>query len=570
MPIPLKKRWVIREKIFPEIDAALVDYSPVMRQMLYNRKVMDGETAEWFLHGTGSMYDPFLLPDMAAAVDRLWYAIDHQEPVAVYGDYDVDGVTATVLLVQVLQQLGANARAYIPNRFDEGYGVNNDALDELANQGVRLVVTVDCGIRSPQEAQHARQIGLELIISDHHEPRNELPEALAVVCQKRAGSEYPEKNLAGVGLAFKIAEAMLESRAVPAVQLADWYDLVAVGTVADVVSLTGENRAMVRAGMQSLRFGQRQGLRSLAGVADLNLANTTARDIGFVLGPRLNAAGRLESALAAFDLLMSNDVSTTGPLAQKLDNQNRERQRMTQELQVVAESQAFIGGDFLLFAVHPEVVQEKDVRGVVGLVAARLTESYYRPSVVGAQGEEFTRASCRSIPEFHITHALDACDSLLVRYGGHAMAAGFTVRNENLPELASRLREIALLELGERDLRPSLKADMVIPLHELRPMLLKELDQLQPTGQDNPDAVFISTNLEVKGYKKIGKESQHLRLTVSDGRITYDAVAFRQGLWADQMPKTVDLAYVFEKNVYNGRESLQLNVRDIRPAGVSE
>jgi single-stranded-DNA-specific exonuclease len=566
----LKKRWVVREKISPEIDAALGVYPPVMRQMLYNRKVMDGETAEWFLHGTGSMYDPFLLPDMAAAVDRLWYAIDHQEPVAVYGDYDVDGVTATVLLVQVLQQLGANARAYIPNRFDEGYGVNNDALDELANQAVRLVVTVDCGIRSPQEAQYARQLGLDLIISDHHEPKNDLPEALAVICQKCTGSEYPEKNLAGVGLAFKIAEAMLENRAVPAVQLADWYDLVAVGTVADVVSLTGENRAMVRAGMQSLRFGQRQGLRSLAGVADLNLANATARDIGFVLGPRLNAAGRLDSALAAFDLLMSNDVSTTGLLAQKLDNQNRERQRMTQELQVVAESQACIGDDFLLFAVHPEVVQEKDVRGVVGLVAARLTETYYRPSVVGAQGEEFTHASCRSIPEFHITHALDACDSLLVRHGGHAMAAGFTVRNEDLPKLASRLREIALSELGERDLRPSLKADMLIPLHELRPMLLKELDLLQPTGQDNPDAVFISTNLEVKGYRKIGKESQHLRLTVSDGRITFDAVAFRQGLWADQMPKTVDLAYVFEKNVYNGRESLQLNVRDIRPAGVSE
>jgi single-stranded-DNA-specific exonuclease len=305
-------------------------------------------------------------------------------------------------------------------------------------------------------------------------------------------------------------------------------------------------------------------------VADLNLANSTARDIGFVLGPRLNAAGRLDSALAAFDLLMSTDVGTTGPLAQKLDNQNRERQRMTQELQVVAENQAALGDDFLLFAVHPEVVQEKDVRGVVGLVAARLTESYYRPAVVGAQGEEFTRASSRSIPEFHITHALDACDSLLVRYGGHAMAAGFTVRNENLLELASRLREIAILELGERDLRPSLKADMLISLSELRPMLLKELDQLQPTGQDNPDAVFISTNLEVKSYKKIGKESQHLRLIVTDGRITYDAVAFRQGLWADQMPRTVDLAYVFEKNVYNGRESLQLNVRDIRPAGESE
>ena len=318
----------------------------------------------------------------------------------------------------------------------------------------------------------------------------------------------------------------------------------------------------MRAGLKKIRFGQRQGLFSLAKVAGLDIQRISARDIGFGLGPRLNAAGRLESALAAFDLLVSADISVLGMLAQKLDDQNRDRQSMTQRMQVEAEKLARASEkDSLLFAVDPGFNM-----GVVGLVAARLTDAYYRPAIVGSRGEEFTRCSCRSIPEFNITHALDECAALLERHGGHAMAAGFTVRNDHLEELASSLHAIAQRELGEQDLRPTLRADMEIPLKDLKPNLLKELDMLEPTGLGNPEAVFVSRNLRVKYPKKIGKESQHLRMSVTDGHITYDAVAFRQGHWADQMPEKIDILYVFETNSYQGRESLQLNVRDIRPS----
>jgi single-stranded-DNA-specific exonuclease len=562
MPVPIKKSWKIDACVPLDGEGTLEGYSPVMQQMLYNRGIKDTESADWYLRGAGSMHDPFLLPDMQAAVERIWYALDHQQSMAVYGDYDVDGVTATALLVQVLQRLGGNVIGYIPNRFDEGYGVNNEALDMLHEQGIQLVVTVDCGIRSPREVEHARQMGMDVVISDHHEPKADLPEAVAVICQKRSTNTYPERNLAGVGLAFKIAEGLLAKRPVEGVILEDWLDLVAVGTVADVVPLTGENRSLVRAGLKKIRLGQRQGLLSLANVAGLTIQRISARDIGFGLGPRLNAAGRLESALAAFNLLVSADISVLGMLAQKLDDQNRDRQSMTQRMQVEAEKLARASEkDNLLFAVDPGFNM-----GVVGLVAARLTDAYYRPAIVGSRGDEFTRCSCRSIPEFNITHALDECTALLERHGGHAMAAGFTVRNDRLEELAGCLHAIAQRELGERDLRPTLRADMEIPLKDLKPILLKELDMLEPTGLGNPEAVFVSRALRVKYPKKIGKESQHLRMSVTDGHITYDAVAFRQGQWADQMPEKIDILYVFETNSYQGRESLQLNVRDIRPS----
>ncbi|NMC81152.1 MAG: single-stranded-DNA-specific exonuclease RecJ, partial [Chloroflexi bacterium] len=276
----------------------------------------------------------------------------------------------------------------------------------------------------------------------------------------------------------------------------------------------------------------------------------------------LNAAGRLESALDSFDLLMADDLATAGLLAQKLDDQNRQRQELTRQMQETAEKLMDPEkDDRLIFAAHPEFNM-----GVVGLVAARLTETYYRPAVVGSQGEEFTRASCRSIPEFHITRALDQCSDLLVRHGGHAMAAGFTVRNEKLDELVERLQQIATEQLAERDLCPVLYADMEIPLRELRPILLKDLDALEPTGLGNPGALFVSRDLRVRYFRRVGSEGQHLRLTLDDGAITYDAIAFRQGHWGGQLPERVDILYAFERNFYRDQMTLQLNVRDLKPS----
>lgn len=562
MTQPLQKDWIVKPSPPPEVMAVLCDYNPVMRHLLYNRGITSPQQAFAFLHEAGALHDPFLLTGMLPTVERLLKALDENEAMAIYGDYDVDGVTATALLVQVLRRMNGNVREYIPNRFEEGYGLNTDALDLLKKSGVQLVISVDCGIRSPREAEHARQIGLELIISDHHHPQDEVPQAYAVICPKQEGDVYPDKDLAGVGLAFKIAQALLQTRPVEGVQAGDWLDLVAVGTVADMVPLRGENRAMVRAGLRILRQNPRQGLASLAGAAGLETTQSLhARDIGFIIGPRLNAAGRLESALAAYQLLMTDDPKTAGDLAISLDNTNRERQKMTHDMQLqalgIAETEQL---ENLLFAVHPEFNM-----GVVGLVAAKLTESYYRPSVVGTRGDEFTRASCRSIPEFHITQALDEVSHLLVRHGGHAMAAGFTVKNKDLDELRLRLGEIATRELGERELRPVLHADLEIGLRDLKPDILLDLEKLEPTGQTNPEVYFVSRGLRVTRSRAIGSDGSHLRLTVWDG-VTFDAVAFRQGYWAEHMPDKVDILFAYERNVYQGRVSLQLNVKDIKPA----
>ncbi len=566
MPLPIKKRWEIFEPIPAEIDEKLSGYPPILRKLLYNRGISSPEQAKTYLTVEGSIHDPFELLGMDAAVDRIAWAIRKSEPMAVYGDYDVDGVTATALLMQVLDGLGGNVCEYIPDRFQEGYGVNKEALKTLYDAGVKLVITVDCGIRSKAEADYAEEIGLDLIISDHHDPLGGLPKAVAVICPKQEGDPYPDKNLAGVGLAFKIAEAYLMKYPTNGLNAEDWLDMVAVGTVADIVPLTSENRALVRAGLKKLRAGRRQGLLSLAGVAGLSLSTATARDIGFVLGPRLNAAGRLESALDAYQLLVSLDVNTAGLLAQNLENQNHRRQEQTQLMQQIAEREGPMEeSELLMFAVSPEFKM-----GLVGLVASRLTETYYRPAVVAARGEEFTRASCRSIPEFHITQALDQCADLLVRHGGHAMAAGFTVDNRNLDELTARLKEIAATELGQRDLRPLLKADLDIPLRELRPDLLKDIDALEPTGLANREAQFISRDLQIVRCKAVGNEGQHLRLTVSDGKITYDAIAFRQGAWFEKKPDRVDLFYTYERNSFQGKDSLQLNVKDIRLAGCQD
>ncbi len=558
----LEKRWFIPDPLPPEVEQELHNFQPYLRQILFNRNVRTAEEAVQYLNCSTGLGDPFLLKDMEVAVERLWQAIERRDPIAIYGDYDVDGVSATALMVQVLRSMGGNADAYIPNRFDEGYGLNNDALDALAERGFRVVLTVDCGIRSPREAEHARALGLDLIISDHHMPQNELPQALAVICQKRDGDAYPDKNLAGVGLAFKIAQGLLLSHPVAGVKAEDWLDLVALGTVADVVPLTGENRVMVRLGLQCMRLAQRQGLLSLAQAAGINLRRVNAGDIGYRLGPRLNAAGRLESALQAYQLLVTDDILEAGMLAQKLDDQNKDRQRLTQEMQSRAEEMLSSMEDGKILIACDSSFNS----GVVGLVAAKLTETYYRPAVVGQVGEEFTRASCRSIREFHITKALDECADLLVRHGGHAAAAGFTVRNADMPELSRRLAEIAQRELAEQDLRPMLRADLEIPLALMRPSYLEEIERLQPTGMQNPDAIFVSRNLQVINARTVGSEAAHLRLTVKDGGVTYNAIAFRQGHWAGRLPPVIDLMYTYELNSFNGRESMQLNVIDLKPS----
>jgi single-stranded-DNA-specific exonuclease len=567
---PHAKHWNIPPLISPEADSALSKFPPILRQILFNRGYATDAEARAFLNAKADFNaDPFQMTGMHEAIDRIQTAIQKHEPIAIYGDYDVDGVTSTALLVETLTYLNADVRGYIPNRFDEGYGLNNNALDELEADGVRLVITVDCGIRSPNEALHAKNLGLDLIISDHHHPaEGDLPPALAVINPKQSGDIYPDKDLAGVGIAYKMAEALLADgqQTANGQRLNGLLDLVALGTVADLAPLTGENRVLVRKGLRQMKQTTRQGLFSLAAVSDISLAKVNAGSIGFSLGPRLNAAGRLKEALAAYELLITKDPQRAGELAQLLNIQNRERQTITREMQSQAEAIALAADPnaYLLFAAHEDFNS-----GVIGLAASRLTDTYYRPAIVASKGEEETRGSCRSIPEFHITDALDQCADLLVRHGGHAAAAGFTVRNENLPELVTRLKSIATEKLSKSELKPTLTADVEVSLADIRPELFEKcLRFLEPTGYGNPNAVFVARNVRVKNARAIGADARHLKLALEDeARYTHDAIGFRFGEWQRRMPPRVDILFTYEVNEYNGRVGYQLNLKDIREAG---
>ncbi len=562
----IEKRWIIQPPITPEADAALGQVkSPLLRQILFNRGYSNYEEARNFLNAVPNTdSDPFQLTGMSAAVDRICLALQNQERIAIYGDYDVDGVTATALLMEALKSLGADAEGYIPNRFDEGYGLNREALETLKNKGFTLVITVDCGIRSPAEAAYAKELGLDLIISDHHHPaEGDLPPALAVIDPKQKGDLYPDKDLAGVGIAYKIAEAISSRQGTP-INLDPLLDLVALGTVADLAPLVGENRALVRRGLRQMQTAPRQGLSALAGVAEMKLAAVRAGNIGFMLGPRLNASGRLDSALASLELLTTIDFMRAGQLAQQLQIQNRDRQTLTRTIQEKAEEMAMADDPqgYLLFAAD-----ESFNSGIVGLAASRLTEMHYRPAVVAFKGKEETRGSCRSIPEFHITDALDQCKDLMVRHGGHAAAAGFTVKNENLPELVARLKEIAREKLATEDLRPTLTAEAEVPLKMMRPEVAKYLEFLEPSGYGNPEAVFASKGVRVRYSRTVGAEGKHLKLTLEDeSGYTHDAIGFRLGYMLDKLNGRVDILYTYETNEYRGQTNYQLNLRDVKPS----
>lgn len=542
---------------------------PILAQVLYRRGFTTPEEARSFLNFYDEDDNPFRLKGMVEAVYRLRMAIRRKESIAVYGDFDCDGVCATVLLVQVLQKLGAIVRPYIPDRVDEGYGLNSPALKKLAEEGIRVVVTVDCGIRSIREVEDANAYGLDVIISDHHSVGPNPPPALAVINPKQEGCAYPEKMLAGVGLAYKMAQALyMEAqrrgyKGGEGWRPEDWLDLVAIGTVADIAPLRGENRALVQEGLRRLNSPQRPGLQALYGTASIKPGRVNTVTIGFVIGPRINAAGRLRSALLAYDLLSAPDQASAAPLAQQLDQLNQERQQKTLEMQAWAE-ESFAGDpedEPLLFAADPRFEQ-----GVVGLVASRLTEQYYRPSVVVQVGERESHASCRSIPEFHITHALEACADLLERYGGHAAAAGFTVLTENLEVVSERLWTLAAEALADLELAPTLDIDAELKLDQITLDLVKALQRLEPTGEGNPPPLFVTRGLIVKGRFPVGADGQHLKLQLSDGATTMEAIAYRQGDQLEVLPEIADVAYHLEINEWNGAQRVQMNLQDIRPA----
>lgn len=562
------KRWQVAPFAPRDWLESLPEYGWIMAQVLFNRGIDTPEKAELFLEGTTELHDPnlFKMAGMNDAVQRILTAVKKREPVVVYGDFDADGVTSTALLVQTLRAVGANVRPYIPHRVDEGYGLNTPALRELAKQGVKLVITVDCGIRSVEEVKEGTAAGLDIIVTDHHSIGEELPKAQAVINPKRVGCPYPEKMLAGVGIAFKLSSALLKAarqntRIIADLDESSLLDLVALGTVADLAPLDRlENRKLVQLGLQELAKAKRPGIFALMEVSGLQPDKVNAWSIGFALGPRINAAGRLENAMIAYELLNTDDIQVARELAQKLQEINERRQELTRDAYEFARASIDKSGP-LIFIQH-----ESFQPGIVGLVAGRLVEEYYRPAVVIQVGKKEAHGSCRSIPEFNVTQALDRCADLLIRHGGHAQAAGFAIVNENLPVLQKRLTKLAETELAHVDLRPALAVDAEVNLPDLTMFLAENLRRLEPTGVDNPQPVFAARRLRVISSRTVGKEGDHLKLRLKEGMTEMDAIGFRLGYWYNRLPLLVDVAFRLEINEWNGRSDLQLNLLDLAPS----
>lgn len=564
---PFSKRWQVSPPAPPGHIARLSHLHPITVQVLYNRGIVAPDDVAEFLAGGGREGDPFDLDDMPAAVTRLQQALRAGDPIAVYGDFDADGVTATVLLTQTLLALGGSVQPYIPHRVDEGYGLNKEALTRLAQEGIRLVVTVDCGVRSVEEVAYANRLGLDVIVTDHHSVGNDLPPAVAVINPKRPDNRYPFTELAGVGLAYKLAQALLHNVPPPPAPFHlkenDLMDLVALGTVADLAPLLGENRTLVRLGLKSINQTERPGIQALCRHAGLQPGRIDTLAIGYALGPRLNAAGRLAHANTAYRLLETPYPAEAEQLAEELNRLNDERQQLTKATLERARQQALDTADDapLLFAAAPDFPA-----GVVGLVANQLVEEFYRPAIIVEMGNQVSHGSARSIPEFHITRALDTCADLLIRYGGHAAAAGFTVANENLSALTARLRAIAREQLAGAELIPTLTIDAEVELSQISGRVYQELAQLEPCGYANPHPLFLSRNVQVKHCRVVGSDGKHLKLKLYDRGITWDAIAFRQGEWAADMPTHIDMVYHLELNEWNGEKRLQLNIQDMRAA----
>ncbi len=543
-------------------------YPPILRQLLYNRGLPDIAMAEAFFNADERLSgDPWLMPDIEKAVQRIQKALLSGEKIAVYGDFDVDGISATALLVKGLERLGGHVVPYIPHRLQEGHGLNSYALAELREHNVSLVITADCGITGTaqmRETHKSHLPALDLIITDHHLPADELPPAIAIVDPKLPGSRYPFTDLAGVGVAYKVLQALYQGFGKK--EEADQFlDLVALGTVADMMPLLGENRYLVKAGLVKLRNTTRPGLLELALQAGVKLEKIDAQDISFGFAPRLNAAGRLEHAISAYDLLMTESPDKARSLAATLGEQNSERQRLTSAAMLHAREQVAARG------ITPIIIARDAgyAGGIIGLVAGRLCDEYYHPAIVVQTGDEVCHGSCRSIAEFNITAALGKCSDILTRFGGHAQAAGFTLPTSKLPELEERLNELAAAEFVSLDLRPQIDIDANVKFHELEGPVFLDLERLAPFGQRNPAPVFISRGTRIADIRTMGASGSHLKFKLKQGASLWDAVAFGAGERPVDMQVPLDIVYNLEQDEWNGDSRLRLNIIDFAASGVN-
>ena len=568
--LTMDRHWKFRscdEELADALVRDIPDLPAPLAALLAQRGCRTAEDVERFLNpALSALRDPFELPDMDRAVVRIRRALDAGERITVFGDYDADGVCSTALLVRVLRELGGRVSAYLPGRLDEGYGLSADAMAAcLAEHRSSLIITVDCGTGSVESVQSACAAGVDVVVTDHHEPGPELAPAVAVVNPKRE-TDHPARGLAGAGVAFKLCHALIKDGrgsgcvVSASVDLRKYLDFVAIATVADLVPLLGENRALVRAGLQALETTCWPGWTALKNVCGIGGAVETWH-AGFALAPRINAAGRVGRADAALELFLTDLPARAAELARLLDEANRERQAIEKEIvrEAVEEIDGWFDGerDFGLV-----IAREGWHTGVVGIVASRLVSRYNRPvAVIGLDGGR-GRGSCRSIDAFNMFEGLGACSDLLRQFGGHAMAAGFELDENRLDEFKTRFNEVAAARLKGADLSPVLEIDRAVTLAEAGEALLAGIRRAGPFGQDNPGPVWAVLGVGVAELRIL--KEKHLKLTLTDGTARREAIGFNM---AEKLPDgPVDAAFTLQDNSWNGRTELQLNLREIRPA----
>ena len=544
--------------------------TPIMARLLIDRGVHDAESARRFLSPSlADLHDPFGLADMAPAIDRIHRAMAQGERIAIHGDYDVDGVTSTVILRRALELLGADVVHFIPERMRDGYGLQAAGLDRLREQGVALVISVDCGIRGVEAAKHARAVGLDLIITDHHEPDGQLPDAVAVVNPKRHDCQYADRDLAGVGVALKVVQALCQ-RAGRLEWLPGFVKIAAIGTLADVVPLVGENRVIAKLGLAGLSAGpNRVGVRALIEVCGLAGRMLEGHHVGFALAPRINAAGRMSTPDLAARLLLASDEAMAPEaraLAERLDRENQRRR--DEEAAVVLAAQGIVDSDPQVGGQSVLVVSgEGWHRGVIGIVASKLVDAYQRPAIVVSVEGQVAHGSCRSLAPFDMLAALDSCRPVFTRHGGHRQAAGFTMPAGEIATLRERINAYADSSLEPLDFAPRLRIDGSIGFREISDTLLSELRALAPFGPGNTRPVFATRGVEVvDGPRRL--KDRHLRITFKhEGRVIR-GIAWRAVERETQLREhhqALDVAFTVEEDEWKGRRTLQLNVADIRP-----
>jgi single-stranded-DNA-specific exonuclease len=566
----MQKKWVVKPPGEVELVNKLsheLNINPILSNLLVQRGIFDFESARRFFRPSVSyLHDPFLMKDMDKAVDRLETAISRNERILVYGDYDVDGTTSVALMYSFLKSLYDKVAYYIPDRYREGYGISYQGIDWAEEQGCSLIIALDCGIKSVDKVDYAKEKGIDFLICDHHLPGETLPRAYAVLDPKRKDCSYPFKELSGCGVGFKLVQGFASRNNIPFSSLEQYLDLIAVSIASDIVSITGENRVLTYFGLQWLNNHPRPGIKAILELTNFKKELTVA-DIVFTIGPRINAAGRIEDARDAVKLLISANEETAYDAGQTVNDRNTERKNL--DASITEQALQLITGDHTHSAKKTTVLYNPDWhKGVIGIVASRLTDKYYRPTVILTRSNDSVTGSARSVKDFDIYNAIEACSDLLEQFGGHKYAAGLTLRLENVQAFIDRFENVVASTIEDHMLIQEIEIDAEIGLNDITPSFYKILKQFAPFGPGNMKPVFKTSRVTDKGFSKI-VGNNHLKLSVSQMDATetfFDAIGFQLGHYHGNTSrkKPFDICYTIEENVWNGQVSLQLNVKDIR------